>query len=204
MTGRPPGRPAAGRPSRRARVVATARELFAAHGFTGTGIDDIGAAAGVTGPAVYHYFRTKHELFAAVLDELTAEVLAATDVALAGAADPPAAVDAMARVFVDHVFDHRGLIAGFVAERGRFAGDERAAPAVEHDLVDRWAGALVALRPGLDRRTARAVAFAAQWLVYSVCVTPPRDTPARRARYVTLVRAVLTADLPGEGVAAAT
>jgi len=176
--------------------VATARQLFAERGFAETGIDDIGAAAGVTGPAVYHYFRTKHELFAAVLDELTAEVVVATDDAVAGAADAAAALTALVTVFVDHVFVHRGLIAGFVAERGRFAETDGTPPRVEHDLLDRWVQVLREVRPELSAATARSVAFAAQWLVYSVCVTPPRDSPARRARYVTLVRAVLRADLP--------
>jgi AcrR family transcriptional regulator len=57
-------------------LVAAARELFAADGYAATSIDAVAAKAGVTKGAVYHHFKGKPELFAAVF---AAEVEDLTD-----------------------------------------------------------------------------------------------------------------------------
>ena len=46
----------------RAVVRRTALELFAAHGFAGTGIRQLADAAGVTSSTLYHYMGTKDDL----------------------------------------------------------------------------------------------------------------------------------------------
>jgi AcrR family transcriptional regulator len=51
-----------------ARLVAAARELFAAQGYGDTLLDDVVDAAGVTKGALYHHFAGKRELFEAVFD----------------------------------------------------------------------------------------------------------------------------------------
>lgn len=66
----------------RAAILAAARELFAGHGFAGTTIRAVAAAAGVDAALVHHYFGTKDDLFMAALDipvdprELLAPVVA--------------------------------------------------------------------------------------------------------------------------------
>lgn len=47
-------------------LVAAARELFAADGYSATSLDAVVAKAGVTKGALYHHFGGKRELFAAV------------------------------------------------------------------------------------------------------------------------------------------
>jgi len=54
--------------ARRAQLLAAAARLFRRHGFHGVGMDDIGAAAGVSGPAVYRHFPGKQALLAAITD----------------------------------------------------------------------------------------------------------------------------------------
>jgi AcrR family transcriptional regulator len=71
----------------RAGLVAAARPLFAQRGFAGVGTEEIVRAAGVTRGALYHQFRDKQELFAAVFEQLEAEL--AQRVAAAGAAAGP-------------------------------------------------------------------------------------------------------------------
>lgn len=56
-------------------LIATARELFAARGFAGAGIDEIAAGAGVTIGALYHHFGNKRGLFRAVAEALEAELM---------------------------------------------------------------------------------------------------------------------------------
>lgn len=54
--------------ARRAQLLSSAARLFRRHGFHGVGMDDIGAAAGVSGPAVYRHFPGKQALLAAITD----------------------------------------------------------------------------------------------------------------------------------------
>lgn len=59
-----------------ARLLKEARQQFSEKGLAGTRVDDIARAAGVTKQLVYHYFSSKEELFASVLDESAQDVLA--------------------------------------------------------------------------------------------------------------------------------
>lgn len=61
------------------RILATARDTFAEHGFDGARLDGIAKAAGVTKQLVYHYFKTKEELYGVVLDRVSDEVLVMLD-----------------------------------------------------------------------------------------------------------------------------
>ena len=58
---------AAAKPSRRAQILAAAAERFARYGFHGVSIDDIGAAVGISGPALYRHFRSKEAMLAEML-----------------------------------------------------------------------------------------------------------------------------------------
>src|SRR5215203_3377408 len=49
------------------RILDAALEIFAAFGFRGSRIDQIAAAAGLSKPNLLYYFRTKEELYTAVL-----------------------------------------------------------------------------------------------------------------------------------------
>lgn len=59
--------------AKREKLVETALELFAKHGFHATGIDTILAKAGVAKKTLYTHFRTKEELILAVLRQHDAE-----------------------------------------------------------------------------------------------------------------------------------
>lgn len=55
-------------PSTRDRIVEAAMELFAFHGYGPTGLSEIARQAGVQQGSLYHFFPTKEELLAAVLE----------------------------------------------------------------------------------------------------------------------------------------
>jgi AcrR family transcriptional regulator len=70
--GRPPAQASA---ETRERIIAAARECFGCYGFDKTTNQRIARQAGITSGAIYHYFESKQELFAAVADETLTTVL---------------------------------------------------------------------------------------------------------------------------------
>ena len=61
---------AAKRAALRARIVDAALEAFAARGFEATTTADIADRLQMTGPSLYHYFRTKDELLFACIEQV--------------------------------------------------------------------------------------------------------------------------------------
>ncbi len=67
----------------RARILRAAMQLFAQHGYEGTTNRAIADACGLTGAAIYHYFDSKAELYAAVYEAVFDRVFAELDQAVA-------------------------------------------------------------------------------------------------------------------------
>jgi AcrR family transcriptional regulator len=68
----------------RAALIAAARRLFGAEGFADVGAERITREAGMTRGALYHQFDGKADLFAAVLDQVEAEIAERVAGAVAG------------------------------------------------------------------------------------------------------------------------
>ena len=86
----------------RRQLVTAARALFGARGYASVGTEEIVRAAGVTRGALYHQFRDKADLFAAVAEEVEAEIADRIAAGAAGAAaDPLAGLRAGGRLFLD-------------------------------------------------------------------------------------------------------
>ncbi len=60
----------------RAALLMAARELFTERGYSGTSTEEVVRRARVTRGALYHHFRDKSDLFAAVFEDVSREVLA--------------------------------------------------------------------------------------------------------------------------------
>lgn len=58
---------------RRASIVQSAIHLFAEKGFRGTTTRELSSALGVTEPVLYQHFRTKQELYSAIIEAKSAE-----------------------------------------------------------------------------------------------------------------------------------
>jgi AcrR family transcriptional regulator len=97
--------PEAQRGESRQRVIDAALVLFAEHGVSGTSLQDIADALGVTKAAVYFQFRTKREIVLAVLepilDQLHAVVASATD-AKGAAGQRQHVLEGLIDVFIAH------------------------------------------------------------------------------------------------------
>jgi AcrR family transcriptional regulator len=86
----------------RRQLVTSARALFGARGYADVGTEEIVRAAGVTRGALYHQFRDKADLFAAVAEEVEAEIAERIATGAADtAADPVGALRIGAQLFLN-------------------------------------------------------------------------------------------------------
>ena len=98
------GRQAARSAATQAKLIAAARQLFAVRGFSAVGTEEIVRAAGVTRGALYHHFRDKEALFAAVYEEVErelAEEMAARALTTMTERGPWAAMELGAELWLD-------------------------------------------------------------------------------------------------------
>ena len=63
----------------RGAIVKAARRILGERGFAATTMDDIAASARVAKGAVYHHFKTKEELFSAVFDQVSRDLVVEID-----------------------------------------------------------------------------------------------------------------------------
>jgi len=85
----------------RRQLITAARRLFGARGYAAVGTEEIVRTAGVTRGALYHQFRDKADLFAAVAEEVEAEIAEQIVAGAAeAAADPVGTLRAGARLFL--------------------------------------------------------------------------------------------------------
>jgi AcrR family transcriptional regulator len=107
--------------SREEAILAAAAELFAAHGYAAVGIDDIGEAVGVSGPAVYRYFPGKEALLAALLVS-TADTLADAFGPFESLTAEPD--ESLMGQIASVALDHRAGLATMMREQGRLTGSD--------------------------------------------------------------------------------
>lgn len=72
-----------------AALIAAAVEVMAVHGYHGTSVRDIAAAAGSSAGVLYHHFDSKHGLLVTILDRGMDRLVRATEQALYDAPDDP-------------------------------------------------------------------------------------------------------------------
>lgn len=166
-----PGRPLSA-VTRRDQLVAEATRLFAAKGYQGVGIEEIGAAAGISGPSIYHHFASKSELMIAVLApgaEFLYEHLRRT---LAATGDPAAALDSLLGSYVDFGLANRDLLHLLVVEIAQQPDEWQAIRRTERDYVASWVRLLRTAHPQLSDEEARVQVQAAMNIVNDLARTP--------------------------------
>ena len=154
--------------TRREQILATAADLFAARGFHGVSVADLGAACGISGPALYKHFASKDAVLAEMLVSISHELLDVGSARAAAADSPRAVVVALVDWHVDFALRHRPLIVVQDRDWESLPGAARErVRTLQREYVDLWAGRLRALHPGLDLDRARAMAHATFGLINS-------------------------------------
>ncbi|TYL55394.1 TetR/AcrR family transcriptional regulator [Nocardioides sp. BGMRC 2183] len=156
-------------PTRREQILATAADLFAARGFHGVSVADLGAAVGISGPALYKHFPSKQAMLAEMLVSISERLLSVgRERVAAGAGDPDVALRGLVDWHVEFALAHRPLI--IVQDRDWESLPLDARDAVrdfQRQYVDLWADQVRTLRPGLDAGTAHAAVQAVFGLINS-------------------------------------
>jgi AcrR family transcriptional regulator len=161
--------PTNARIARTEAILDAATRLFSERGFTETGIDNIGAAIGVTGPAVYRYFTSKEELLVAVLDRAVQHAAGIVDTARADTASPDDLLRRAVHGAVAVCIADRALTALYWNEARNLPDRQRRrVERAQRKMIDDFADILRAVRPELTNSEARMAVYAASSLMRSV------------------------------------
>ncbi|PRX49105.1 TetR family transcriptional regulator [Prauserella shujinwangii] len=153
---------------RREQILTAAAELFAQHGFHGVGIDDIGAAVGISGPALYRHFRSKDAMLGEMLTSISRYLLDGGEAHAERDGDADEVLAALVRFHVDFALTHPALITVQERSLANLADtDRRQVRALQRRYVEVWVRVIRAAVPGLDQAHARSAAHAVFGLINS-------------------------------------
>ncbi|MFI8927739.1 TetR/AcrR family transcriptional regulator [Streptomyces sp. NPDC053474] len=171
-------------PTRREQILKEAARLFAERGFHGVGVDEIGAAVGISGPGLYRHFPGKDAMLAELLVGISERLLTGGKRRLAEAAGSPgAALDSLIEGHIDFALDDRPLITLHDRELDRLRdSDRKMVRQLQRQYVELWVATVREVYPGLAEVEARASVHAVFGLLNS---TPhlgrPGSLPDREA-----------------------
>jgi len=179
-------------PTRREQILKEAARLFAERGFHGVGVDEIGAAVGISGPGLYRHFAGKDAMLAELLVGISGRLLTGGKrrVAESDGGDPGELLDSLIEGHIDFALDDRPLITLHDRELDRLRdSDRKLVRQLQRQYVELWVGAVREVYPGLVEQPARAAVHAVFGLLNS---TPhlgrPGALPGREATAALLHR----------------
>ncbi|GAA3068608.1 SACE_7040 family transcriptional regulator [Streptomyces glomeratus] len=176
-------------PTRREQILKEAARLFAERGFHGVGVDEIGAAVGISGPGLYRHFAGKDAMLAELLVGISGQLLTGARRRVAEAEgdsvdrDAGAVLDSLIEGHIDFALDDRPLITLHDRELDRLRdSDRKLVRQLQRQYVELWVGIVREVYPGLAEPTARSAVHSVFGLLNS---TPhlgrPGSLPGRGA-----------------------
>jgi AcrR family transcriptional regulator len=170
---------------RRSQLTSAAERLIAERGFVAVRIEDIGAAAGVSGPAIYRHFPNKEALLVELLVGISTRLLAgATDV-VQRAETTDDALDGLVDFHLDFALGESDLIRIQDRDLAHLpATAKRQVRKAQRQYVEIWVDVLRRLHAGLSETDARLMAHAAFGLLNSTPHSVKQARPADSSREV--------------------
>ncbi len=171
---------------RRMQLLSAAERLFAERGFLAVRLEDIGAATGVSGPAIYRHFPNKESLLVELLVGISTRLLAGARDVRSREDGADAALNGLIDFHLDFVLGEPDLIRIQDLDLAHLpAAAERQVRRAQRQYVEVWVSVLREREPGLAEADARLMAHAVFGLLNS---TPhslkPSDGRAARSRAV--------------------
>ncbi|WP_246258894.1 SACE_7040 family transcriptional regulator [Streptomyces typhae] len=155
--------------TRREQILKEAARLFAERGFHGVGVDEIGAAVGISGPGLYRHFAGKDAMLAELLVGISEQLLRGGERRAAeSAGSPGAALDSLIEGHIDFALDDRPLITLHDRELDRLRdSDRKLVRSLQRRYVELWVTAVRDVYPALAEAEARASVHAVFGLLNS-------------------------------------
>ena len=186
---------------RRLQLLSAAERLFAERGFLAVRLEDIGAAAGVSGPAIYRHFPNKESMLVELLVGISARLLAGARDVSGRSSDATTALDGLIDFHLDFVLGEPDLIRIQDRDLAHLpAVAERQVRKAQRQYVEVWVVVLRKLNPDLAEAEARLTAHAVFGLLNSTphSMKSP-EKPVRAARSRAVMRAMTVAALGAGG-----
>ncbi|WP_328377105.1 TetR/AcrR family transcriptional regulator [Streptomyces sp. NBC_00440] len=170
-------------PTRREQILKEAARLFAERGFHGVGVDEIGAAVGISGPGLYRHFAGKDAMLAELLVGISERLLDGGRTRAERAVGGPAAVLAsLIDGHIDFALDDRPLITVHDRELDRLRdSDRKAVRRLQRQYVELWVTVVRELYPHTPEQEARAAVHAVFGLLNSTPHLGTGGLPGRAA-----------------------
>lgn len=187
--------------SSRERILEEATRLFEEQGYEKTTVDEIGVAAGVTGPAIYRHFKSKGDLLVGVIDKTGEPFRSATRSLMDDPSlEPLQALRSMVAVWVDSSFRYPRLLLEYTHEHPRLDDATREVARLRNRMwAEKWIEVVARLRPDIPPAELLVIYQGAGWLIQSHAFyrsALPREHLASRLRTMVL-GALLAEDDPG-------
>ncbi|MFJ1755353.1 TetR/AcrR family transcriptional regulator [Kitasatospora sp. NPDC088134] len=185
-----PNRPAAPALPRRDQIRKEAARLFAARGFLGVGVDEIGKAVGISGPGLYRHFAGKDAMLADLLVGISERLMEEGRRRVGEATGPQDALNSLVDGHIDFALDDRDLITLHDRELLHLKEeDRRRVRRLQRGYVELWVGVVREAFPPLAAASAEPVARSAVHAVFgllnstphSAAPRPPHGSPAGSA-----------------------
>jgi AcrR family transcriptional regulator len=153
---------------RRSQLLELAAAMVAERGFHGMSVRELGAASGISGPALYRHFASKQALLGALLVDISERLLAGGRSCVAAADGPRDALDRLVEWHVDFALSRPDLIRVQDRDFASMAtADQQRVRRLQRQYVELWVAQVLAELPGQDEQTVRAGIHALFGLVNS-------------------------------------
>ncbi|MCR1163418.1 TetR/AcrR family transcriptional regulator [Paenarthrobacter sp. UW852] len=153
---------------RRLALLSAAAGLFAENGFSRVSLEDLGAAAGVSGPAVYRHFPGKQAVLGELLLSVSRDLLDGGLRVVSDAGTPTEALQGLIRFQVDFALSNPDVIR--VQDRDFSSlgdADQAEVRQLQRSYVETWVGVLARIHEDADVPGLRVRAHAAFGLINS-------------------------------------
>jgi AcrR family transcriptional regulator len=174
--------------TRRAAMLDAAAALFAHRGFNGVSIEDLGAAAGVSGPAVYRHFSGKQALLGALLVGVSEDLLAGGRAVMDRADDDATALRELVAFHVNFALTKPDVIRVQDRDLDSLSPAElRQVRSLQRGYVELWVELLARRAPDTDPGVLRVKAHA----VFGLINSTPHSLAAHGRSGIAAARPVL-------------